>query len=305
MSTRMPWFRMYADFLNDPKMIALAFEDQRHFVGVLALKCDGAIDDVADGNLLDRIVAQRLWIDHAIIRDVKRRLVAAGLIDANWQPLAWDRRQMRSDTDSTAAERQRRYRESRKGNALRHAPSNAAVTRLDTDTDTESPLPPTGGDGDPPVGNTQQPTFPPLADLVEPQTPAEPAAPIAVAPAAPAGPAAPAQAAAAAAPAALVVVQPSMAGLVCRAMKAAGISDPNPGNPRLLSLIAAGADVDEFIAAASKAATKRSGFAYALAIVENDRLAAAATAPKLHQGRLPGSAAAADEGYSNLLRGAI
>lgn len=175
----------------------------------------------------------------------------------------------------------------------------------ETETETESPLPPTGGDGDPPVGNTRQPTFPPLADLVESQTPAEPAAPIAVAPAAPAAPTAPAQSAAAAAPAALVVVQPSMAGLVCRAMKAAGISDPSPGNPRLHALIAAGADVDEFIAAASKAATKRRGFAYALAIVENERLDAAATAPKLHQGRLPGSAAAADEGYSNLLRGAI
>ena len=133
MSKRLPWFRMYADFLNDPKLISLAFEDQRHFIGVLALKCDGAIDDVADGDLLDRIVAQRLWIDHAVIRDVKRRLIAAGLIDARWQPLAWEKRQMRSDVDATGAERQRRYREAQKHNALR----DAAVTRLDTDTDTE------------------------------------------------------------------------------------------------------------------------------------------------------------------------
>lgn len=133
MSKRLPWFRMYADFLNDPKLISLAFEDQRHFIGVLALKCDGAIDDVADGDLLDRIVAQRLWIDHAVIRDVKRRLIAAGLIDALWQPLAWEKRQVRSDVDSTGAERQRRYREAQKHNALR----DAAVTRLDTDTDTE------------------------------------------------------------------------------------------------------------------------------------------------------------------------
>lgn len=138
MSARMPWFRMYADFLNDPKMIALAFDDQRHFIGVLALKCDGALDDVADGDLLDRIVAQRLWVDQSIIRDVKRRLVASGLIDANWQPLAWDRRQMRSDKDLTGAERQRRYRESRNSNALRNAPSNASVTRLDTEIDTET-----------------------------------------------------------------------------------------------------------------------------------------------------------------------
>ena len=131
MSKRLPWFRMYTDFLNDPKLISLAFEDQRHFIGVLALKCDGAIDDVADGDLLDRIVAQRLWIDHAVIRDVKRRLIAAGLIDARWQPLAWDKRQARSDVDATGAERQRRYREAQKHNALR----DGAVTRLEEEVD--------------------------------------------------------------------------------------------------------------------------------------------------------------------------
>lgn len=131
MSKRLPWFRMYADFLNDPKLISLAFEDQRHFIGVLALKCDGAIDDVADGDLLDRIVAQRLWIDRAVIRDVKRRLISAGLIDARWQPLAWEKRQMRSDVDATGAERQRRYREAQKHNALR----DAAVTRLEEELD--------------------------------------------------------------------------------------------------------------------------------------------------------------------------
>ncbi|MCO7641896.1 hypothetical protein NJI34_34570, partial [Pseudomonas sp. S 311-6] len=103
---KMPWFRMYTDFLNDPKMIALAFEDQRHFIGILALKSDGALDQNCTPDLLDRIVAQRLWIDHAIIRDVKKRLVAAGLIDEAWNPLAWERRQMRSDS---SAERTRKY----------------------------------------------------------------------------------------------------------------------------------------------------------------------------------------------------
>lgn len=111
MSTSMPWFRMYTDFLNDPKMIALAFEDQRHFIGVLALKSDGALDQGCCPDLLDRIVAQRLWIDHAIIRDVKKRLMAAGLINDAWQPVAWEKRQSRSDS---SAERTRKYRERQK-----------------------------------------------------------------------------------------------------------------------------------------------------------------------------------------------
>lgn len=153
MSAAMPWFRMYVDFLNDPKMIALAFEDQRHFIGLLALKSDGALDGDIDPVLLDRIVAQRLWIDHAVIREVKRRLVAAGLICESWQPLAWDKRQMKSDKDNTAAERQRRYRASKKvaEEACNEWPDGDVtetsrvtsrarhenVTRLDTDTDTE------------------------------------------------------------------------------------------------------------------------------------------------------------------------
>lgn len=127
------WFRMYSDFLNDPKMISLAFEDQRHFIGILALKSDGTLDQECDEKLRDRIISQRLWIDYAILSDVKKRLVNAGLISDSWQPLAWDKRQFKSDKDSTAAARQQRYRESQARNALR----NGTVTRLDTDTDTE------------------------------------------------------------------------------------------------------------------------------------------------------------------------
>lgn len=123
---RLPWFRMYTDFLNDPKMISLAFEDQRHFVGILALKSDGALESEVEDSLMDRIVAQRLWIDHGVIRDVKKRLVNAGLIGFDWHPLAWDKRQMNSDKDESNALRQQRYR-----NALRNGP----VTRSDTDTE--------------------------------------------------------------------------------------------------------------------------------------------------------------------------
>jgi hypothetical protein len=153
----MPWFRMYTDFLNDAKLISLSFEDQRHYIGVLALKCSGVLDQDCTPELRDRIVAQRLWIDHSIIREVKKRLAAAALIDDEWQPLGWEKRQFRSDADATGAERQRRYKERHKamrdalddanadgngdGNALPHALANASgdagVTPPDTDTDTE------------------------------------------------------------------------------------------------------------------------------------------------------------------------
>ena len=138
MSQKLPWFRMYVDFLNDPKMIALAFEDQRHFIGLLALKSDGALDMDIDDALLDRIVAQRLWIDHGVIRDVKKRLVASGLIDTSWQPLAWGKRQARSDADPTGAERQRRFRDSKKQDALRNGDVTGTDKDKDKDKDTEA-----------------------------------------------------------------------------------------------------------------------------------------------------------------------
>ncbi|WP_170935949.1 hypothetical protein [Pandoraea sp. PE-S2R-1] len=136
MSTKqMPWFRMYTDFLNDPKMITLAFEDQRHFIGLLALKGDGTLDNKCAPDLLNRIVAQRLWVDFAIVGEIKKRLMTVGLIDANWQPAAWDKRQMRSDS-STERVRAHRNKTKQDGNGdetLQKRSGNG----LDTDTDTE------------------------------------------------------------------------------------------------------------------------------------------------------------------------
>lgn len=138
MTQRMPWFRMYTDFLNDPKLIALAFEDQRHFIGVLALKSDGALEAYVDEQLMDRIVAQRLWIDHGVIREVKRRLVAAGLIDSAWQPLAWDRRQFKSDSSKDRVAAYRANKKAGNGDVtLQQRKSSAVDTDTDTDTDKE------------------------------------------------------------------------------------------------------------------------------------------------------------------------
>ena len=143
------WFRMYSDFLEDAKIVSLAFEDQRHFIGVLALKSAGLLDQECAAEVMDRLVAQKLWVDRSSIVEVKRRLVDVGLIEPNWQPIAWDKRQFISDHDPTAADRQRRWRE-RKRNGSVTRDSNDGVThnvthnvtdashRPDTDTDTDT-----------------------------------------------------------------------------------------------------------------------------------------------------------------------
>jgi uncharacterized protein YdaU (DUF1376 family) len=76
------------------------------------------------------------------------------------------------------------------------------------------------------------------------------------------------------------------AGAICRALKTAGIANVNPGNLRLITLLAAGATEAEFLAHVDKARDKGDAFAYVLAAVEGERKRAAATAGQLHQGRM-------------------
>lgn len=78
----------------------------------------------------------------------------------------------------------------------------------------------------------------------------------------------------------------SDAGDVCRAMKAQGIGDVNPGHLDLLMLLNAGATRAEFEGAAREAKDRGKGFAYAVGIVKRRREEAASAKP-LHQGAMP------------------
>ena len=128
----MQWYRLYAEFATDPKIQALAFEDQRHFVVLLCLKAGGTLDTFTGTDAFrERMIAVGLGLSDDKSAEAKKRLLEAGLISADWQPLAWNRRQFKSDHDTTAAERQQRWRE-------RHALRNGDVTRRDTDTDTDT-----------------------------------------------------------------------------------------------------------------------------------------------------------------------
>lgn len=84
-------------------------------------------------------------------------------------------------------------------------------------------------------------------------------------------------------------IQPTQAGALCRDLRLAGIADVNPGHPRLLALLAAGAQPVEFIGFVSAARDKspRSPFTYLLGMVEGERERAAANASRLHRGPMP------------------
>lgn len=100
------WFRAYVDILWDDRLALVAFDDQRHFFMLLACKRLGVLD--SDAPYLERRVAQKLGLQVTVLDEVRRRLVEVGLIDENFQPCAWARRQFESD--SNGAERTRKYR---------------------------------------------------------------------------------------------------------------------------------------------------------------------------------------------------
>lgn len=80
---------------------------------------------------------------------------------------------------------------------------------------------------------------------------------------------------------------PSAAASACMAMRAAGIADANPGHPDLLALLDAGATEAEFVGAATTAAGRGKGFAYAVGMLRQQRTDAAKTAAGLHRGPMP------------------
>lgn len=132
---KLPWFRFYTEAVDDEKLRLLAFEDRWHFVALLCCKGSGLLDAGDEPALLRRKLGVKLGLASRELDEAVRRLAEVGLIDeATFQPTAWHGRQMRSDVDSTNAERQRRFRERKSAQPL----CNALVTRLDTDTEKDS-----------------------------------------------------------------------------------------------------------------------------------------------------------------------
>jgi hypothetical protein len=104
--SNLPWFRAYANIVDNEKIRLVAFEDRWHYVAILACKAQG----ILDSKLVERKLSVKLGLQLRELDEVKRRLCEVDLIDENWQPIGWNEKQFRSDTDSTANERKRRQR---------------------------------------------------------------------------------------------------------------------------------------------------------------------------------------------------
>lgn len=126
----MKWFRLYAEAVDDSKLNLLAFEDRWHFIAICCLKCSGELE--GKGDLRIRRIATKLGLSLAELDNVKKRLMEVELVDKEFNPVAWERRQFDSDR---SAKRTRKYRETIK-DMKRH--SDVTVTVQETETETET-----------------------------------------------------------------------------------------------------------------------------------------------------------------------
>ncbi len=108
---QMRWLRLWTDILEDPKLLLLAPGDRWYYIGILALKRTGLLDERDSAEMRDRKVALRLRLDAPERDELRRRLTEVRLIDKDWQPVGWEKRQFDSDT---SAARTRKWREKKR-----------------------------------------------------------------------------------------------------------------------------------------------------------------------------------------------
>jgi hypothetical protein len=129
------WFRMYAEFANDPKVQRMSEAMQRRLVMLFCARCSDALV-----TLRDEDVAFHWRISEAELAETKVLFIAKGFIDEKWNLLNWNKRQYISDSSS---ERTRRYRERKRTSQQTTGDGFATLfdghcDGLDTDTDTEA-----------------------------------------------------------------------------------------------------------------------------------------------------------------------
>lgn len=139
-----PWFRLYAEFANDPKVQMMSEAMQRRYLMLMCMRCS---NDLV--TLHDEEVAFQLRITTEEWAETKALFVAKGFIDEDLSLLNWEKRQFKSDSskDRVAAHRKRKKENNTQSNSevtpvvtLRVTTANA----LDTDTDTDKREEPNG-----------------------------------------------------------------------------------------------------------------------------------------------------------------
>lgn len=100
-----PWFRVYSEIQDDPKIQMLPEHMRWRWISLLCSRCKGE-------HLSDRTIAFQWRVPPEDVQETKTVFLAQGLIDSAWKVLRWEDRQYLSDSSK---ERTRQYRERKFG----------------------------------------------------------------------------------------------------------------------------------------------------------------------------------------------
>lgn len=114
-----PWFRLYSEFSDDPKVQMMSEAMQRRLIMLFCSRCKGE-------TLHETELAFHWRVTETELAETKRVFVQKGFIDEGWNLLNWNRRQFLSDSST---ERVRRYRQAMKQDeTLQKHPATESVT---------------------------------------------------------------------------------------------------------------------------------------------------------------------------------
>jgi hypothetical protein len=125
-----PWFRLYAEFLSDPKVQSMSEIMQRRLVMLFCLQCGNELETLHDEEIA---VALRISLDD--VTEMKQIFVSKRFINVSssgWKIINWNKRQFKSDTST---ERVKKYRDKVKQecNATETLPKRPQIQITDTD----------------------------------------------------------------------------------------------------------------------------------------------------------------------------
>jgi len=100
------WFRLYAEFVTDPKVQMMSEAMQRRLVMLMGMRCSNNLE-----TLHETEIAFQLRISEVDLVETKALFIDKGFIDDKWNLINWDKRQFASDTST---ERVRAFREKKK-----------------------------------------------------------------------------------------------------------------------------------------------------------------------------------------------
>jgi hypothetical protein len=123
-----PWFRLYSEFSDDPKVQMMPEAMQRRLIMLLCERCKCE-------TLHETERAFHWRITETELAETKTLFIKKGFIDDDWNLLNWDRRQFLSDSST---DRVRKHRQASKQNeTLRKQEDDVTVTPPEAETDSK------------------------------------------------------------------------------------------------------------------------------------------------------------------------